>query len=690
VTVVVLSIVGIAGFTWFAYWPFEGRVDDLATLVPADVEFVYRASWADLRDRGWLREHLVDRPVHPSLERFADFREDSGIARIEAQVDGGLPGPVRFLRRVFYGTDTFSVEKDLVAGDVIAAGKWCGGGSPSQGPPRWREVLLLTRVTGQVKFGFEAMKHEAVRNRALPPDADVALEVTPEKWLRVELKDPRLRPRGRREGCEGGAEMGPIDVWYVARVKDVLAVSNSEDLVRGAVAAAGGMDRAMDRPGFSMPEPEGGVAAFVDIERLRSYLQRFFATNEGSATVGSFLGKFVAIDSLDRATIRLAPSSSVDGLVAQATVQYSASRLRDFKEVTATYELDPKPVAQGIASLVPAADTVAVVQVTTPPAALFHAIYDRVSKDDRKLFEQRVREIGAERRRRGEKGYEKVGDFLDELAAQLTANTGLAVSRIPSAMDAAKYESWYYGAEPAPTFAVTVLVGIPPGKKPEDVDAFMAEHVAALGFDPPERVPYKGVTYARLKIRIPTEGESEGSLKPADLQLIEPAYYVSPSGWLVLSSREDYLLKILPILRGDPDATVPLSRTPAFRSATQEIPADATLALFVDGSEFRKLLWDYRNKIVREKHPDDQYAIQFRAKLHEEAARTGRAADLAAINDAVDKEMERYRRDEYARFVRDWRRELDTWSGFGAFSVAMAARRADSQLELGSTLLLSR
>lgn len=687
--VAVLLVIGVAGFWWFAYSPFEGRVDDVTAIVPADVEFVYRGSWAEIRDRGWFQQHALDRPVHSDLERLRDFRETSGVATLEDRVQQGLPGAVRFLRRLVYGTDSFSVERDLVPGDVVAAGKWCPGGSPLKSGPKWpREILLLTRVSGQVKFGFEALRHEFVRRRAMPPDSDLDVVETPEGWLRVESRDPRLVPK-RRETCEGGAEMGAFNVWWVLRVKDVLAVSNSEDLLRKtAEAASGSGDRAVDRPGFSMPPAEGGMSAFVDLEGLRSYLNRFFSTADGTQKMGAFLGKFLAIDTLDRAHARLVPLPSGDGILGRATVEYSADRLRAFRDVKATYDLTPTRLADGIASILPAKDTVALAQVTTPPSALFHAVYDILSKDDQRIIEGHVREIGAKRRARGEKGYDGVGEFLDELAGQLTSNTGIAVARIPSVFDAAKFDQWYLGAEPAATMALTVLVGIPPGRSADEVDKFLADRVRALDFDPPERAQTPGptpVTYSRLPLRVRKDDGSGESVRIADLDLIHPAYFVG-NGWLVLSTREDYLLEVLKTIQGGAPS---VRSTRTFDAAMRDLPPDATLALYVDGEAARSLLWDHRNEVVRSRHPDDEYAKQFRVRLHEEARRAGRPIDFKTVNDAVDREVDRYRKEEYGRFVAEWRRDLDSFRRFGGVGVVLAARKSESSLDGGASLVFA-
>src|SRR5207247_11077302 len=94
---------------------------------------------------------------------------------------------------------------------------------------------------------------------------------------------------------------------------------------------AGGGGRALDRPGFDLARAEGGLAVAADVVGLRSYLNRFFASGDDSQKVGAFLGKFLAIDTLDRATAAVTPLPSGDGILARARVAYSEERLRDVR-----------------------------------------------------------------------------------------------------------------------------------------------------------------------------------------------------------------------------------------------------------------------------------------------------------------------------------------------------------------------
>lgn len=165
-----------------------------------------------------------------------------------------------------------------------------------------------------------------------------------------------------------------------------------------------------------MERPEGGVAAAIDLVGLRSYLTRFFADADGQK-IGSFVGKFIAVDSLDSAKATVATAD--DGLTVRADVRFAEGRMREFPDVAATYDQPLQSVAGGIYRLLPAKDTALVVQLSTPPRALLRAVYDVLDVNDRKLITARVGEMSSRRRANGQEAYDDVYGFLDDLSTQL-------------------------------------------------------------------------------------------------------------------------------------------------------------------------------------------------------------------------------------------------------------------------------
>jgi hypothetical protein len=683
VGLVVLALLAVAAFTWFAYWPLEGKAARLEALVPGEVDFVWRTSWKEVKAEGTVARWLFDDPPVPSLAasaiRVGDQTLDRALERvpeIEAQVTEGIPAALKPLQGLLFGSRDFRIERDLLAGDLVGAGRWCGGGSPRERPPQWRELIVLSRVSAQVKFAYEAVHHGFVRRRVAegPAARDVRLEVRSDGVLQVELLS--VVPPARPEVCEGGLPMGALNVWYVARVKDVMAISNSEDLIGRFVELGRGQgESVLDwKDDHQMPAAEGGVAGAADLVGLRSYLNRFLTTGEGTDKLSAFLGKFLAVDSLDRMTGRVLPLPGRDGLLATASVRYNPDRLRDFKDVAATYATLPEPVSKSIVRLVPERDTAAVAVLRTPPRALLHALWQSLDAVEQQTVEENVRMLSAERRRKGEPAYDSVGQFLDEFAVQLGSSTGVAVARIPSVFDGAKYAEYYSSGDPVPLAALAVMVQIREGASQEQVNQWLSDRVAALGFDPPELVtsPDVRLTYSRLKIR-PRVGRDGVAALPPEYENVRPAFKVNP-GYVLLSTREDYLLEILKTMAGGPDAPKSIGSTPDFDAAMRELPSDATLALYLHAGNLRDLLWDYRNDQVRRAHPDNEYAREYRVRLIRQA---GSRPDHGRITQQVDEEMERWRREEYPRFVEEYRAGLESWRRVASAGFVLSAGQAE-------------
>jgi len=676
IALVVLGGAAVAAFTWLAYWPLEGRIARVDALVPADVEFLYRTNWAELKAGGWIQRNVFDHPVHPDIDpakvvvdpktRRTLAQSLEAIPEAEAQINASIPGILKFLEGVVFGTKEFRVEKDVFPAEIVAAGKWCGGGDPNQGLPEWRQILVLTRVSPLVKFAFEAVKHDFVSKQAVPRD-ELEMTVTPEGWLRID----RLRyvePR-RPQTCEGGITRDSIKTWWVARHLDVLAIGNDEDLVRGTLAARAGEERAIDRPQFDVERPEGTIAASIDLVNLRSYLTRIFSSGD-SQKVGGFVGKFLAIDSLDRTEAVVVPAP--DGLSIRADVRYSEDRLRPFPDVARAYSLAPASIRDGIARMVPATDTAIVAQVKSEPKVLLRALFENLSASDRRLIDDRVRDISGRRKDEGKTGYATTNEFLDDLSSQLGSNTGIAIARLSSVFDKVRYDDWYSNADPMPTAVLAVVFQIRDGAKQEEVDDFLSDRVGALGFDPPERVSSpNGLPYSRLKLPPP---------KPPDYEFVEPAFAVL-EGKLILSTREDYLLEILRTLKGE---TKSVADSPEFRAAMGPLAPDATLALFVAGRNLLSLAWDYRNDHVHTVG-DAQlktHLLELRLRL-QGPGRTLSGDDLAKVNDEVDAEADRYRKQEYARYIGDYRTFLDGCRRLRAAGFVLEARARDQRLNVG-------
>ncbi|MHC5012660.1 MAG: hypothetical protein ACYTG6_17230, partial [Planctomycetota bacterium] len=186
---VILGILGLIGFTWFAFWPLEGSIDRIEALVPEDVDFVYKTSWKELKGTRWIEENVQEAPFLPMLR--------SQVRELDRQLDQMAAEEDRINASIPLGLATFSFEDDVAAGEIIAAGRFCRQSGPERGPPRWREILLLTRIGWKTKF-FSALKHGFVRSRVGP---GLTVEDIGEGIYKFTLANVRVSPERDRRIC---------------------------------------------------------------------------------------------------------------------------------------------------------------------------------------------------------------------------------------------------------------------------------------------------------------------------------------------------------------------------------------------------------------------------------------------------------------------------------------------------------
>ena len=143
-TVVLLGGLGLAAFTWFAYWPLRGQGG--ARRGP-------RARRRGLRLPDVLGRARAPRlgpdatsSTTPSTPTSTPRRSSSmprrqtlaqgarrGSPSTEEEINASIPGPLKALEGIFFGTKEFRVEKDLFPGEVVAAGRWCRRRQPDPG-----------------------------------------------------------------------------------------------------------------------------------------------------------------------------------------------------------------------------------------------------------------------------------------------------------------------------------------------------------------------------------------------------------------------------------------------------------------------------------------------------------------------------------------------------------------------------
>lgn len=681
--VLVLAILAVAAFTWFCYWPLEAGQGAVEDLVPGSSDFLIKTSWHELRDTGFLQKNLRDQPLVPALKEawVRDVRPAlDRLAQIEQRINGQIP----------LGLSSFSVEDDLFPAEFVAAGRWCRDIPPPQ-PPSWRELLVLFRTGWKVRAAVAALEHGFVRDLAQGDGVEISA-TEDEGVYKVVLRGVPVRDLRARSTCGDGFVMPPDNVWYLARIKDVIAWSNSQNLILKAVdLGRGGSDPFTGRPGIDLSAPDGSFAAAMDLRALQVYLRRLV---ESGGPRASALKYFLGIEALDRMNGHLSIASP-DLIAARGMVRLEDRGL--LEPVRANFAAPPLDLREGLASFLPAADTFALVQLRSDPLHLLNALHDGLlTSDERDLWRDNMLRGGE---------YQTMDAFLRDIAQYLGDAFAVSLGRLSGLYDTLRYPDMDTDdpdpeRRPDPLPSIAFVVPLRQGAKQTEVDAFLAARVHLMGFSKDlERVSYRGFEYTRLKFM-----EKLQSVR--DLMQFRPAYLLVQDR-LVFANHEDYFKQVLDTL-ADPQGHPSLARDPAFQIAMAALPPRGHLSVWADLEKLtrvpgpaadprsapdpeggpRGFLWDGRQTWVRSAKDPRQKAIEARTQI---LKRYGSAQLTLQQDEAVENEVQRVKAEwmaRYPEFLEEYRQLLEGYRRARAFGVVLAAQGKE-RLQAEAALLLS-
>ncbi len=646
IAAILLGGIGLAVFSWLCYWPLEGSVDDLLDLVPEDVEFVLRGDYDDLKSTGWVQANVLEDPLHPLLAEQAGRVLDqvkAQMADIEGQINENIP--VDFAK--------FHTVEDVLEGETCVAGNWCRGFGPDRGPPSWQEILIMTRVSWKTRC-IAALRHGFIRDQMGP-----RLKVSPESDDVFHLTFPFMPvlPERLRTACGGGFVMPPGNEWYLRRVKDVLAISNSKRLIRGVadLAEENGSTRSFaTRPGFDIALQPGRITAAVNVAPLHGYLQRVFQYYPALKPIRRFLSP-QALEKLS-GSVSLGGRDLIEG---SAKISYIGQNAPEVQRNV--YALGERAVREGISELVPAKDTFAVLSLRVEPKYLLSSIVeDMLAPGDKRLWEENLSTL--------EGGFDSLDDFFTDLSTRIGTEAMIALGRLSGTFDSVNFTGFWDEAPDAMP-ALAVMVRVKEGASAGELEEYLATKIPLLGFSKEmERIDYKSFTYMRAQLRE----------KLLDFQLVSPCFLLA-NNHLILTTNEAYMRQIVETIA---DRNVPaLERDETFRVTMAPLAARGHVGLFVDlekltrvpptsrpedslpGSDSRGLLWDSRNQwVISAKDPRTE-AIRFRSELEARYRRSNGRRPLSGqqqdeIEEQVDAHLQEWY-DLYPRFEEEWRKQLE-------------------------------
>ncbi len=674
ILLVILALIGIAAFTWLFYWPLEGDVDDVLTLVPEDMEFVLRADYGDLRDAGWVQENVLDDPLLPQLgEQVRDALQqiELEIGAIQAQVDQQSPIDV--------DVQSF-VEGHVLEGEVCIAGNFWQGASPGRGdPPQWRELLVLKRVS-RIARCVSGLQHGFIRRQVqLGPQVELSAE--PDDIFKFTLTgvQPMRGPGDQRRTGDPD-----LSQWYMVRIKDVIAVCNNERILKEVIGLGEDPNAPSfaRRPGFQIPQTPGRINAAVNLAPLHTYLNRTFDYYPDLRV----LRRFLPPDAL----VKLSGHASLEGLdllAGAGSIAYVDTTEEAEDVQRGVYSLPPRDVASGIATLVPAEDTFAVLSLRTNPEYLLNEIlWGSVPPAVQKLWTDNLRASK-------DAGFASVPELFQDLSTRMGNEAMVALGRMGEIYDQVDFPEWY-SAEPEPLPALAIMVRLGEGATQAELEEYLAGKMFLLGMEKAlERVAYGNFTYSKGELKVET----------LDYKYVSPCFIVVQDH-LVMTSSEGYMRRILDTV-SDAEGKA-LAQDETFRVTMGALPATGHVGLFIDVEKLtrvpssirldpndpedrdlgppgtRGFLWDKRNSWVITNKDERTEAIRLRKaerrKFPERLNDQQRDEINRRVNQAMDGWLDRYPEflEEYRRSLEDLRRLRGVGLVLGSAGGAIDARFA--------------
>ncbi len=663
IVLLVLGLIAVAVFTWLLFWPLEGDVEDILALVPEDVEFVLRCDYDDLKRTDWAQQNVFQDPLVPAMgvqaKRALD-QIDLELQTIQAQFSQQSPVEI----------DVKSwVEENVLAGEVCIAGNFWQHSSPRRGePPQWKELLVLKRVSWLAR-GVSGLQHDFIREQIQPGPG---VELTAESDRIWKFKLPQQQPVSR-ERRPGDPDMTQ---WYMARVLDVIAVTNNRELIDNVLALGEDPDGRSfaRRPGFEIPQTPGRIHAAVNLEPMRKYLHRTYDFNPNLAP----LRRFLPPEALTKMSGHISLEST-ELLRGGARISFIASDPDSEAVQRHVYGLPQREVASGIAELVPAKDTFAVLSLrATPEYLLNKVVWGAFPEETRKLYKDNLRE-------NPQAGFSTVEEFFDDLSTRIGDEAMVALGRMSNIYDRVDFPEWY-SEEPAPIPAMAIMVRLGEGATQAELEQYLSEKVFILGLDGKlDRITHGDYTYSRGALKIET----------LDYKYVRPCFAVV-SNHLVMTTTEGYMRQIIDTVR-DPSRSA-MAQDETFRATMGSLPDRGHLGLFVDIEKLtrvpasirwnandpkaidmgapgtRGFLWDMRNDWVINEKDDYAESVRYRAEVRRQYP----AGKLSPQQeDEIDKRVDDYIENQwlarYGDFLEEYRKSLEDLRRLRSFGLVLGA-----------------
>lgn len=602
-------------FNLFVLNLFEGRVGSILELIPRDLTFV-----------------VTTREPGPGLDFLPETRaarqiEDSALWK---EITSRVPVEENF-QRLEEMRDQLPVDvvTGVLGSEVLVAG------DPTYGPPNEWGFVLYTRVTNLIKIGIDFSDHSLVRGRL---DPSIRIErVAGEGFRSLELEQD-----------------GETRIFFFARIRDVLVVSNERDLMREVIRLRRqgpnmslGYAKVFERAEFRMAKGPSEFSWYVDMEALWRRLEvQSRLEKPGLSQIVRFGLEFF---NADRLLLGSGVTRLRDGVETEAEFVLSPEAF-EYEHEYRIFNTPPVPTGELVdrfAPFVPEGEFFTTV-MRIPSKDLFTLLSSQVGERARQLVNDTLREKPV---------YRDFDDFLLQTGANFGDRMAISVARID------------YGTElpyrPVP--AVTLYFEV-------------ADHSSLDRF-----LDYlTGDEFALENIRRRDHLGVEVAVGDQKLPLIEWAEefaFVTIGDTFVLSTRGSEIVKVVEVYAKQRKG---LFHHENVNELIQVLPSSVNLFAYWDGKgmlgfldEYREYLAAQRSFFPVERWPEERMKAEQQIRRADPNLRPDTPEFERQVERILDRVQVDYRTAETARW-REWYGERIEWLrifGRGAGSLAFDVDR---------------
>ena len=582
--IVIFLAVGALVFLWAVLGvnPFEGRQEHLYELTSHDVNFYLRFPGTRLLDDPVV-DSLAIKPGFDGIDELRDQLTDF-TEQLASQTRGQIPL-----------IDEINFERDIVGNEMAIGGS-------IQGDFRQLKVdnfVLLTRITTPIKF-ISALQRGFVRDQ-IPEAKDIQL--VKGLYFRVKVDAEVQKALDSFRSVRGGTGEDR-DVLYIARIKDVLLISDRDTWIEDAIDGRNRVLRAdsyFDKQ-FMRPSIGGETVEGFFRLGLTSYALQAHSREPGSLL--NVMEKLIPIEMAGDVFLQMESKGQTEFSVLLDSLPDTdgfgkiapyLQRLYDEEKIDIATEMGP----EGLGRFIPKENVVGAMVVRADPNELVDLVLALLPSVYREIFDKEVRRASGGR----------WTDF-ERLVRHLTEDLGdkhLLEFYRPKIFERARWDLFTepddQELKPKGQLALSIVSTLKDSVSPAAIEKRITENLVNLGLN---GAGQNNEPYFRKASPIVREEE---------LELFDPAYGKLGDRHVFFSSMVEGALALHAAAK-NPDAR--LVTDARFTNAVNALPRSGTLGMVIDGEMLSKALYDgvrtWATQRMGIAHQRGKFADEFRAK----------------------------------------------------------------------------